>query len=102
MHFRDYFPAALLIVLFCIALYFILPVYTKYRQAQATMSELQRNLAQQELEIGRLRQEIAALRTDYRAIERVAREKFRLCRDDETIYRFEPPSAGPAAGASAD
>lgn len=92
MHFRDYFPAALLIVLFCIAMYFTLPIYTKYRQTKSTLQELQRSMEFQEQEIQRLRQEISALRSDYRAIERVAREKFGLCREDEKVYHFDAPA----------
>jgi cell division protein FtsB len=40
-----------------------------------------------------LKKELAALRTDYRAIERVARERFGLCREGEEIYHFETPAA---------
>jgi len=95
MRFRDYFPAALMIILSCVVLYFLVPAYTRYKQTRRTVTELQESLEAQELEIQRLRQELVALRTDYRAIERVAREKFGLCREGEKIYHFDAPP-GPA------
>jgi cell division protein FtsB len=89
MSFKEYVPAVLLIVVGCVALYFILPAYTNYRQTRITVRELTETVAQQEFEIQKLRKDLTALRTDYRAIERVAREKFGLCRDGERIYHFD-------------
>jgi hypothetical protein len=39
-----------------------------------------------------LNRELRELRTDYRAIERVAREKFGMCKPGEEIYHFEEPA----------
>ncbi len=93
MKFRDYFPAALFIILACVALYFLLPAYTKYRETRGELQNLQETMTQQKRELRQLRKELTELRTDYRAIERVAREKFGLCREGETIYHFDQPNA---------
>ena len=90
MNLRGYLPAAVFVILGGVTLYFVLPSYTRYRETRVTISQLQQELAEHQQEIQKLRKELIALRTDYRAIERGAREKFRLCREDETIYQFEP------------
>jgi cell division protein FtsB len=57
------------------------------------VDKLEESLAAQRQELEELRRELAALRTDHRAIERVAREKFGLCREDEQIYHFDAAPA---------
>ena len=94
MNVRGYLPAIVFVVLGCSGMYFILPAYARYRETRATIGQLQQELAEHQQELQRLRKELADLRTDYRAIERVAREKFRLCREDETIYQFESATPG--------
>ncbi len=94
---RDYLSVALLIVLCCAALYLLLPGYTKYRETRTTVRQLRESLAVQDQEIQQLRRELNALRTDYRAIERVAREKFGWCRPEEQIYHFDGPAPRPSA-----
>ena len=53
---------------------------------QAQKSELQEKIHAQELEIQRLRAEIKALEADKRAIEKVARERYQMVREGETLY----------------
>ncbi len=84
------------------------PVYRANRATRESIEALQSTLAQQSRELEDLNRELRALRTDYRAIERVARERFGMCRPGEEIYHFEPSAeaavpAGtdPAAGAPA-
>jgi cell division protein FtsB len=89
MSIRDCIFTGLLVTLCGAALYLLLPAYTEHRHAAEALSELRRNLAAQELEIQKLRLEMSALRTDYRAVERVAREKFGWCRDNEKVYHFD-------------
>lgn len=43
----------------------------------------------------RLQQHIHRLRTDPRAIERIAREEMKLARPGEVIYTLPPPAAQP-------
>ena len=82
------------------ALYLLLPAYADYARTQEAVAELERSLRQQELEIQDLRRQIGDLRTDRRAVERVAREKFGMCREGEKIYHFDPVEESPE-GASA-
>lgn len=93
MAFRDYVTVAVLIVLCCVAMYLLLPGYTKYRETRATVRQLKESLAEQDQQIQELRKELSALKTDHEAIERVAREKFGWCSPNEKIYHFDPPIA---------
>jgi cell division protein FtsB len=90
---RDWITAAILVVLIGFALYVLVPAYARYRDTRMTIHEMEQSLQQQEGELMELKKELAALRTDYRAIERVARERFGLCREGEEIYHFETPAA---------
>ena len=75
------------------------PVYQGSRATRESIGRLQASLERQAQEIERLNRELRALRTDYRAIERVARETFGMCRPGEEIYHFEePPAAAKDAG----
>ncbi len=89
MKLSNYLFAGIVIFLTCAGLYFLVPAATEQRQSTRTLFELEQNLIQQEEEMERLKREITALRTDYRAIERVAREKFGWCREGEKIYHFD-------------
>jgi cell division protein FtsB len=53
---------------------------------QAQKTDLQVKIHEQEREIQRLRAEIKALETDTRAIEKVARERYQMVREGETLY----------------
>jgi cell division protein FtsB len=63
------------------------------RQQQGAEA-LAREIEELRQENGHLAAEIAALRSDPRAIERLAREELGLCRPGETVFliREEPPS----------
>ena len=101
---ETYIPAVAFILLCCAALYFLLPAHLDYRETRQTVRRLELDLGRQEGEVQRLREELAALRVDYREVERVAREKFGLCREGEKIYHFDrvptsPDAAPPVPGA---
>ena len=94
MKVRDYILAALLVVVLCVGVYVLVPAYVQHRKHRSTIEQLQENLAAKERELAALRRELEALRTDYRAIERVAREKFRWSLEGEKIYHFPPARPG--------
>lgn len=83
------FAAAL--VLF--GVYTLFPAYVERRETARDLSELNRELLSEEKAQEDLRDEIYRLRTDSRAVEHVARDKFGLCRKDEKIYDFSPAAA---------
>ena len=89
MDVRHYLWGTALVLACVLALYFLFPAYSEFRRTKGDVSELKQSLAMQEHEIQRLHREIRSLRTDYRALERVAREKFGLCKDGEKIYHFD-------------
>lgn len=82
----------LLIFLTCASVYVLLPAYFEHQKTQADLADLDKSLEQQRREMRELQKEINALREDHRAIERVAREKFGLCREGEKIYHFDAPA----------
>ncbi len=86
---RNTVTLVVLILIGSAAAYFLIPAYIRDRHSRTDLEEIRTALREQEQKVRRLRAELQALRTDYRAIERVAREKFRLCRPDEEIYQFE-------------
>ncbi|MCF7854805.1 MAG: septum formation initiator family protein [Candidatus Pacebacteria bacterium] len=86
----DYVVAVLLIGLICGAAYFLLPAYKNYSETKGETRELQTTISELSLESRDLQQDIHDLQTDPRAVERVAREKFGWCQDNEKIYHFDP------------
>lgn len=81
-----------------VCFYWILPAWRDYRKTQRDVLELRKQLAGQEKEIRRLKRDIAALKNDPYAVERVAREKFGWCRDGEKIYHFDGPNPTTSRG----
>jgi cell division protein FtsB len=77
------------------------PVYLENGATRESIGLLRTSFERQAQEIERLNRELRELRTDYRAIERVAREKFGMCLPGEDLYHFEePPATGKDAGKS--
>ena len=88
---EQYLFAAAAIVAVCAVGYFLLPVYAQYRDAKLESDKLEEKLLSVEYEYQRMQEDIHGLKTNPRAVERVAREKFGWCRADEKIYHFDPP-----------
>lgn len=63
------------------------------REMDALEESHQASLGRTEAEIERLRRQAHELKTDPRAIERVARERYGMIRDGEILYRFRDPAA---------
>lgn len=92
------------LVLSCLAMaaaVWLGPVYRDNRNTREALRRLEANLHEQAREVDRLNRELVKLRTDCRAIERVAREKFGLCRSDEIIYHFDSPPKNPREASEA-
>lgn len=88
---RDYAFLALVGALLLAGAAVLAPANQEYREATRDLMEIDEELARQEEQILRIRREISSLKNDYRAIERVAREKFGYCKDGEKIYHFDNP-----------
>ena len=88
---KNWLFTLVLILLITLSLAVLIPAYTQYRASRASLYEMKERLCRQEAELAALKKKVAALRTDYRAVERAARERLGLCREDEEIYHFETP-----------
>lgn len=71
-----------------------------YKQKRAEFQSLQKQLAQEQKENEEYRQQIEALKTDQKAIEKEAREQLRYVRPGEFVY-VPPPAPNPPANHSA-
>jgi len=80
-----------LLLLLAFGVWWVHEPYQDYRQTRGEVQRLDERLLKVAEETEELRKRIHALKTDPRAIERIAREKFGYCRPNETIYDFSAP-----------
>ncbi len=71
-----------------------------YKQKRAEFQALQNQIAQEQKANDEYRQQIEALKTDQKAIEKEAREQLRYVRPGEFVY-VPPPPANPPTNRSA-
>ena len=64
------------------------PSYFEYDETKGELAEVKQQLLLQQQTHEALRGDIYRLQNDDRAVERVARDKFGLCRPGEKIYDF--------------
>ena len=86
-NFIIYFIVILIVISAAIL---VLPVYQQFKLHQAKVARLREETALKTAECIRLHEEINALKTSPRAIEKVAREKFGMCRKGELIIKYPP------------
>lgn len=86
---QYYIFSIALVIAGSVAAYFVVPAYAKYQRSNREKERLERHLMELRLEKQDRENTIHALRTSPQAVERVAREKFGWCRDNEKIYRFD-------------
>lgn len=85
-----YLLLALLIVSSAVLVY---PVYRQYQKRKMNVAVLQEQAALRTAECVRLNKEVYALETSPVAVEKVAREKFGLCGEGETVMRYKETGA---------
>lgn len=68
------------------------------RRARAEVEAARAELAELELRIDSLRARADSLENDPATLERIARERFGMIREGETLYRFAQPSADGEGG----
>ncbi|MEX2467866.1 MAG: septum formation initiator family protein [Gemmatimonadota bacterium] len=71
------------------------------RQARIDVEEARVELAELRERIDSLRARADSLENDPAALERIARERFGMIREGETLYRFAAPGEAAAAGVEA-
>ena len=84
------FLLAALVLLAAAAL--LLPVRREYHKKRQELDALKGELDEKRARSAKLNREVGELQTSPEAVERVAREKYNLVRDGETVLKFpEPP-----------
>lgn len=71
------------------ALALIWPVHRKYEKMKNSVDVLNEELAAKSAEAAKLNKFVNDLETGPKAVEKVAREKFGLCKDGELILKYE-------------
>ncbi len=66
----------------------VLPVYFRHQEAKQNVAAKKAELERVRGELRALQQEIQDLENKPAATEKVAREKFRYCREGEVIYEY--------------
>ncbi|MCK5801228.1 MAG: septum formation initiator family protein [Lentisphaeria bacterium] len=93
MRFDIFLTAVLMAILLIGAGVFLLPAYAGVKQEKIKLQESVDNLQRCNQELEKVKLQTDELRTSPIAVERVAREKFGLCREGEKIFHFEKPVA---------
>ncbi len=78
----------ILLLAFLAAAVLLLPVYREYRKKRMELDALQHTLAEKRNESAERTRDVNALKSSPEAVEKVAREKYRYCKDGETIYQY--------------
>lgn len=79
-------------VLLLWSVYWLWPAWREQKQTARTLQKINQEIIQRQKVKEDLQASIHRLKTDPRAVERVARDKFGLCRPGEKIYDFGAPS----------
>jgi len=83
---------AVFAILIIVSFVVIFPAYTNLQKKKSNNEDLKRKLEEKQAECLELRQLFSDLDTNPKAVEKVAREKFGLCRRDEVIYIYKSKS----------
>ena len=79
----------ILIVIFAAAVILIIPVYRKARDKEEEVARLEEQKRELDLQYKKMLNEVHELEHQSFAIEKIAREKYRLCRENEQILTYE-------------
>lgn len=82
----SYLIIAVIVISFAILIW---PVYRQYKKHEEKLSSLREQAAIKTAECIRLNKEVHDLQHSPRAVEKVAREKFGLCRDGEIVMKYK-------------
>ena len=78
----------LLALVLIVSGFLVIPAHRKYMQTKREVVSLRADLDRVKSEYRTLQQEVHDLQHNASAIEKVAREQYHLCRDDEVIYIY--------------
>ena len=78
----------LLVLVLIVSGILVLPAYQKFKHTKQDVANLRADLDRVKGEYLTLQQEVHDLQHNASAVEKVAREKYHLCRDGEVIYIY--------------
>lgn len=78
------------LIMICVAM--VYPARRQYNRQLAFHARIQAEVALKRAERDALQKEVAALESSPAAIEKIAREKFRLCKDGEVVMYYKRPA----------
>lgn len=84
-----YFFYLLVVLLVLSSAVLILPVYRKYQKRYEYLAKLKEEAAIKTAESIELNREVHSLKYSSGAVEKVAREKFGLCKPGETVIHYK-------------
>ena len=71
------------------AVVLVFPAYHKNRNLSQQSAETKQTLIESQQEYMKTRQKLSNLNNKSDEVERIAREKFNLCKESETVYKFK-------------
>ena len=80
---------ALLAVIAVAAVVLVFPAFHKYNTIKKREIEAKNELKEQKNECFILRKKLDNVENNTTEIEKIAREKFNYCKEDETVYKFK-------------
>jgi cell division protein FtsB len=88
-----YFIYLVVFLLIVSAAVLLWPVYRKYRKKEMEVDKLREAAARETAETISLKRNVHGLIVSPQAVEKVAREKFGLCKEGETVLRYDSNEA---------
>ena len=85
----GYMMFFLLLLLLVAALMLLLPFYRKYQKRQGELVKVNTKLNTRKTERAELNREVNGLQNSPAEVEKVAREKFGLVKEGETVMRYD-------------
>lgn len=84
----SYLVYAFFAVFAVVAFALLFPAYNNLKKMEIKLSELESKLDTKKAECTELRKRLNELENNPKAIEKIAREKFNMCKKDEIIYTY--------------
>ncbi len=85
-----YFLYSLIAAAILVAFSLLFPAYNDLKKMKIRVAEIEDELEKRKAESTELRQLLVELENNPKAIEKVAREKYNLCKPTEVIYKYNP------------
>ena len=86
-----FFWFAAVVLVAALAVLLIFPVYREYRSSRRELAEREARRSELREELGEKLSEVNALENTSEAVEKVAREKYNLVRQGETVLTYPTP-----------